>query len=91
MPPASPKLAVTCGGLPACLAPLSRYEVESLGVGGAELRALLRIKVEDDADLATARQALGECGAFLEQLRREAPERGLSEAELLRKLDLGEG
>ena len=76
--------------LPPCLQTLQPYEVERLGAGGAELRALLRIKVEDDADLQTARQALAECGFFLLLLRAEAPKRSLNEAELLKKCDLGE-
>ena len=76
--------------LPPCLQTLQPYEVERLGAGGAELRALLRIKVEDDADLQTARQALAECGFFLLLLRAEAPKRSLTEAELLKKCDLGE-
>ena len=77
--------------LPAVLQPLSIAEVEALGSAGAELRGLLRIKVEDDQDLKTAQQALAECAAFLLLLRDEAPKRGLSHAELLKKCDLGEG
>jgi len=75
---------------PPCLESVEAYEVERLGAAGAELRGLLRIKVEDDADLQTARQALAECGYFLLQLRAEATKRGLTDAELLKKCDLGE-
>ena len=74
-----------------CLRSLEIAEIERLGSSGAELRALLRIKIEDDQDLATAQRALAECGYFLVGLRAAAPERGLSEAQLLKKLDLGEG
>ena len=77
--------------LPACLQGLKTRTIEALGAAGAELRALLRIKVEDDQDLKTAQQALAECGYFLLLLREEAPKRKLSEAALLKKLDLGEG
>ena len=73
-----------------CLASLEPYEVERLGASGAEFRGLLRIKVEDCADIQTARQALAESGYFLTRLRKEAPERGLTDAELLKKCDLGE-
>ena len=77
--------------LPAALQPLASAEIEALGAAGADLRALLRIKVEDDQDIKTAQQALAECGHFLLLLREEAPKRGLSDAALLKKLDLGEG
>ena len=62
-----------------------------MGSAGAELRGLLRIKIEDDQDLKTAEQALAECGYFLLLLAEEAPRRQLTEQELLKKLDLGEG
>ena len=74
-----------------CLQALPPAEVVSLGAAGAELRGLLRIKVEDDQDLLTAQRALAECAHFLLLARAEAPKRELTEAELLRKLDLGEG
>ena len=77
--------------LPPCLQPLDSGSVASLGAAGAGLRGLLRIKIEDDQDLKTARQALAECGHFLLLLKEEAPKRGLSEPALLKKLDLGEG
>jgi hypothetical protein len=101
---------------------LEAAEMGELEAGGAELRGLLRIKVEDDADLVTARRALAESGCafadshpgwqpprdgplgplgspglpssgryFLLGLRREAAARAISEHELLRKLELGEG
>ena len=77
--------------LPACLQPLSPALIDALGAAGADLRGLLRIKIEDDQDLKTAQRALAECGYFLVLLRQEAPKRQLSFTELLKKLDLGEG
>ena len=77
--------------LPPVLQALSAAEIAALGAAGAELRCLLRIKVEDDSDMQTARQALAECGYFLLLLREEAPKRRLSEQALLEKCDLGEG
>ena len=77
--------------LPAALQSLSLEEVDAMSHAGAELRALVRIKVEDDQDLKTARQAIAECAAFLRLLREEAPKRGMTEAALLHKLELGEG
>ena len=77
--------------LPPVLQSLHPGEIEALGADGAELRALLRIKVEDDQDIRTAQQALAECGYFLLLLREEAPKRELTEAALLRKLELGDG
>ena len=76
--------------LPPVLQPLAPSEIEDLGAAGAELRGLLRIKVEDDQDLKTAQQALAECGYFLLLLREEAPARGLTHAQLLKKCELGE-
>ena len=57
----------------------------------AELRGLLRIKVEDDQDLLTAKRAMAECGYFLLAVRSEAMVRSLTPIGLLRKLELGEG
>ena len=76
--------------LPPVLQPLALTEIEDLGAAGAELRGLLRIKCEDDQDLKTAQQALAECGHFLLLLRDEAPKRGLTHAQLLKKCELGE-
>lgn len=59
--------------------------------GAVELRKSLRIKIEDDKDLETARRAFAECGHFVLRLREEAAARGVSETELLRKLEVGEG
>lgn len=76
---------------PPCLKPFDANYLDAMGKAGADLRALLRIKIEDDQDLKTAQQALAECGCFLVLLAEEAPKRGLSEQALLKKLDLGEG
>jgi len=73
-----------------CLQALDAALVDGLVAAAAELRALLRIKVEDDQDLLTAQRALAECGYFLLLLRDEARKRELSEADLLRKCELGE-
>jgi hypothetical protein len=59
--------------------------------GAVELRKSLRIKIEDDKDLETARRAFAECGHFVLRLREEAAARGVGETELLRKLEAGEG
>jgi hypothetical protein len=59
--------------------------------GAVELRKSLRIKIEDDKDLETARRAFAECGHFVLRLREEASARGMDETELLRKLEVGEG
>lgn len=77
--------------LPPCLQALDLALIDALAAAAAELRALLRIKVEDDQDLLTAQRALAECGYFLLLLRAEAPKRGLTEAALLKKCELGEG
>lgn len=67
--------------------------VELLMCSGAaaELRKTLRIKIEDDKDLETARRAFAECGHFLLLLKEEATARALPEDELLRVLEAGEG
>ena len=56
----------------------------------AALRGLVRIKVEDDQDIATARRAVAECGYFPLALAAEAELRGLSEAELLAVVESSE-
>ena len=76
--------------LPPVLHEFSVPEMDALGEAGAELRGLLRIKIEDDQDMKTAQQALTECGYFLLLLREEAPKRKISESELLKKCDMGE-
>ena len=76
--------------LPPVLHEFSVPEMDALGEAGAELRGLLRIKIEDDQDMKTAQQALAECGYFLLLLREEAPKRKISESELLKKCDMGE-
>jgi len=58
--------------------------------GAVELRKSLRIKIEDDQDLETARRAFAECGHFVLLLQAEAAARGVGETELLRKLEMGE-
>ena len=66
-------------------------EASSLADAAAELRKVLRIKVEDDQDILTAKRALAECGHFLLQLDAEAEKTESGATELLRKLELGEG
>ena len=78
------------GALPSVLAGLATTTVAELTAGAAALRKLVRIKVEDDQDIVTARRAVAEAGYFLVALKEEAPRRGLSEAELLQRLELGE-
>lgn len=69
---------------------LSGSAVLLYAAGAVELRKSLRIKIEDDKDLETARRAFAECGHFVLRLRAEAATRGISETELLRKLEAGE-
>jgi hypothetical protein len=69
----------------------SHLQVKRMCQSASELRCLIRIKVEDDQDLVTARRAMAECGYFLIGLRSEAPTRSLTVMELLGKLENGEG
>lgn len=53
---------------------LGRAETQRLTRGAAELCGLLRLKVEDDGDLAAARTALRECRAFMQKALEEEEE-----------------
>ena len=52
----------------------------------AALRSQLRLSLCDDADLALARQVVGECSGFFERLRVHAAESGLTPAEAWARL-----
>jgi len=68
---------------------LSEEETARYAGSAAELRSLLRVKVEDDQDIVTAQRALAECGYFFLALKEAAAERSVSETELLRTCQSG--
>jgi hypothetical protein len=68
---------------------LSESESAQYAVAAAELRSLLRVKVEDGQDLVTAQRALAECGYFFVALKEAATERKVSETGLLRTCQSG--
>ncbi|KAL1524236.1 hypothetical protein AB1Y20_019141 [Prymnesium parvum] len=78
------------GAQKAVLDQLSKEEVSYYSQEADAMKKLVRIKVEDDNDLATARRAVAEAGHFILLLRSEATERGLSTNELLKKCEYGE-
>ena len=67
------------------LARLGPAATRAMADAAADLRALLRVKVADDTDLKTARQALAEAGYFFVALRREAEGLGVSPEEQLKQ------
>ena len=70
---------------------LAASEAESLADEAVALRKALRIKVEDDNDLITARRAFAECGYFLVALNERAAATSVTATALLRRLERGEG
>lgn len=74
----------------AILEKLSSDETAQMSQEAEVLRKLVRIKVEDDNDLAAARRALAEAGHFFLLLRSEAAGRTLSAEELLKLCEVGD-
>ena len=67
------------------IAQLGPVETQRMAEAADDLRKLLRVKVADDADIKTARQALAEAGYFFLALEQEAKGVGVSADEQLQQ------